>query len=315
MKDILRSVDHAILNFTKPNIFLIPLFVAVLLIIISVYDIYIQQVLINNKLLPNPVTAKINDYPFLKNKNFPEISAKAAIIIDKNSSVVLYSKNPNLRFSPASTTKIMTALTALEYFDLSDILTVKTENTEGSVIGLFQGERMTFSDLLYAMLLPSANDAAFVIAQNYPGGEKAFIDKMNKNTKRFHLYNTHFEDPAGLLDYEDYTSPIDLARLASIALDNKTISQIVSTKRKIISDVDGTKTYDISNLNKLLGIYGVNGVKTGFTDEAGGVLVTSKVENGRTLIIVVLRSEDRFGDTLRLIDFIAGNINYLPIRL
>jgi len=314
MKDILRSVDQAILNFTKPGIFLIPFTLAILLIIISVYDIYIQQVLINNQILKAPITAKVNSYPFLKKKNFPEISAKAAIIMDKDSSVVLYSKNPNLRFSPASTTKIMTALTALEYFNPSDILTVKSAKTEGSTIGLFEGEKMTFLDLLYAMLLPSANDAAFVIAQNYPGGEKAFIDKMNENTRRFHLYNTHFEDPAGLLDYKDYASPIDLARLASIALDNKIISQIVSTKRRIISDIDGLVTYDVSNLNKLLGIYGINGVKTGFTDEAGGVLITSKVENGHTLIIVVLRSEDRFADTLRLVDFISGNINYLSIH-
>ncbi|MBI2031318.1 MAG: D-alanyl-D-alanine carboxypeptidase [Candidatus Levybacteria bacterium] len=314
MKDILRSVDHAVLNFTKPNIFLIPLFVVVLLIMISVYDIYIQQVLLNNQILPIPITTKVNSYPLLKNTNPPEISAKAAIIMDKDSSVVLFSKNPNLRFSPASTTKIMTALTALEYFDLTDILTVKSTGIEGSVIGLSEGERMTFGDLLYAMLLPSANDAAFVIAQNFPGGEKAFIDKMNENTRRLHLYNMHFEDPAGLLDYEDYASPIDLARLASISLDNKTLSQIVATKRKIISDIDGVNIYDISNLNKLLGAYGVNGVKTGFTDEAGGVLITSKVEKDHTLIIVVLRSDDRFSDTLRLIDFISGNINYLTIR-
>lgn len=314
MKDILRSIDHAVLNFTNPNIFLIPFLAAVLLIIISIYDIYIQQILLNNRILPTPVQVKINSYPFLKNKNAPEISAKAAVIVDKDSSVILYSKNPNLRFSPASTTKLMTALTALEYFNLADILTVKRVNTEGSVIGLSVGERMTFSDLLYAMLLPSANDAAFVIAQNFPGGEKAFINKMNENNRRFHLYNTHFEDPAGLLDYQDYTTPIDLIRLASIAIDNRTLSQIVSTKRKIISDIDGLNTYDISNLNKLLGIYGVNGVKTGFTDEAGGVLITSKIENGHTLIIVVLRSEDRFADTLSLLNFISGNITYLPIR-
>jgi len=314
MKGLLRSIDHAITNFTKPNVFLLPLILSILLISISIVDIYLQEIILINTIFQQPLSAKVNDYPLLKNNITPEISAKAAIIMDKDSQVILYTKNPNLRFSPASTTKIMTALTALEYFGLTDILTVKSTGVEGSVIGLSAGERMTFGDLLYAMLLPSANDAAFVIAQNYPGGVEKFVNKMNGNARRFNLYNMHFGDPAGLLDYEDYATPIDLARLASIALDNKVLSQIVSSKRKIISDVDSKNTYEIFNLNKLLGFYGVNGIKTGFTDEAGGVLVTSKVESGHTLIIVVLKSDDRFLDTERLINVISGNINYLSIR-
>lgn len=314
MKGLLRSIDHAVINFTKPNVFLLPLILAILLISISVADIYLQEIILKNTISQPPLFTKVNDYPLLKDNIAPEISAKAAIVMDKDSQVVLYAKNPNLRFSPASTTKIMTALTALEHFGIADILTVKSTGVEGSVIGLSEGERMTFGDLLYAMLLPSANDAAFVIAQNYPGGVEKFVNKMNENTRRFSLYNMHFGDPAGLLDHEDYTTPIDLARLASISLDNRVLSQIVSTKRRIISDVDGKNTYEIFNLNKLLGIDGVNGIKTGFTDEAGGVLVTSKVENGHTLIIVVLKSDDRFLDTERLINVFSGNINYLSIR-
>src|SRR3989344_3560144 len=313
MKGLLYSLDHAVINFTKPNVFLLPFVLSILLIIISVVDIYLQEIILKNTIFQPPISANVNEYPLLKNKAAPEISAKAAIIMDKDSQVVLYAKNPNLRFSPASTTKIMTALTALEHFNLTDILTVKSTGTEGSVIGLSEGERMTFGDLLYAMLLPSANDAAFVIAQNYPGGVEKFVNKMNENTRRFSLYNMHFGDPAGLLDHEDYTTPIDLARLASISMDNKVLSQIVSSKRKIISDVDSRNTYEIFNLNKLLGTNGVNGIKTGFTDEAGGGLVTSRIKNGRKLIIIVMKSDDRFLDTQKLLNFVS-DVTYLKLN-
>lgn len=254
-------------------------------------------------------------YPILKTDYKPYISAKGALVMDADSQVVLYEKNPSLRFAPASTTKIMTALTALEYFNLSDILTVKREATEGSTLGLKIGQKMTFENLLYALLLPSANDSAFVIAQNYKGEEAGFIAKMNENVAKFNLHNTHFEDPAGLLDDQDYTTPLDLARLASLALKNETFTKIVATKQKVITDVDGTLKVNATNLNKLLGLNGVSGIKTGYTEGARGVLVTSKEEKGKKLIIVVMGSQDRFLDTQILISMISGNVTYLPIRL
>lgn len=239
------------------------------------------------------------------------LSAQAALILDDDSKVVLFVKNPNLRFSMASTTKIMTALTALDYYHLGDILTIQDDNVEGVVVGFKKGERVSFESLLYAMLLPSGNDAAKAIAQNYPGGESEFIKKMNQKALLFNLNNTHFSDPTGLDDDNNYTTSIELARLASIALKNKTFAEIVSTKYKVIED-NLANFYLLENLNKLLGADGVNGVKTGFTDEAGGVLVTSKVENGRTIIIVVMRSKDRFLDARKLLG-ILGNISYLNL--
>ena len=234
--------------------------------------------------------------------------------MDGDSKTVLFSKNPQLRFSPASTTKIMTALTALNTFKPDDILTVKTATNDGSVLGLQEGEKITFENLLYALLLPSANDAALAIAQNYPGGETEFVKKMNENAKKYNLFNTHYEDPAGLLDDGDYTTPLDLARLASIALKNPEFAKIVSTKNKIITDVSGANIYPLDNLNKLLGSDGVDGVKTGYTQEAGEVLVTSKMENGHAIILVVMLSSDRFLDTERLLDLVSGNITYLSIH-
>jgi len=257
----------------------------------------------------------LSSYPFKLNKeNLREITAQAAIVMDDDSKVILFAKNENLRFSMASTTKIMTALTALDYYKLNDILTIKTSNVEGSLVGFKTGENFFFQDLLYAMLLPSANDAAVAISQNYNGGELEFMKKMNEKAYAFNLFNTHFSDPTGLVNDGDYTTVIDLARLSSIAMKNNVLQKIVSTKYKTIANLEGTKTYSFENLNKLLGEYGVNGIKTGFTEEAGGILATSKIEKGHRLIIVVMKSEDRFSDTKKILDLVSGNITYLPIR-
>lgn len=314
MRDFRSAIEKVKQQLAKSKVFFIPIFLVIVLLTVAIFDIYLQRKINDIRLLPPPLTPKTyGQYPVLKNESTPELSAKAAVIMDRDSGVVIFAKNENLRFSPASTTKIMTALTALSHFSPTDLLTVKEAMNEGSIIGLYEGEKMTFENLLYAMLLPSANDAAFVISQNYPGGTTAFVSKMNENANLFHLYNTHFSDPAGLIDEEDYTTALDLARLASISLKSRLISETVATKNKIIQDASGSNTYPILNLNKLLGVDGVNGIKTGFTDEAGGVLVTSKVENGHTLIIVVMKSEDRFSDTMKLLNLISG-INYLSIH-
>lgn len=252
-------------------------------------------------------------FPVIKTQFVPQISAKGAIIMDAESKVVLYSKNPDLRFSSASTTKIMTALTGLDNFKLTDILTVLEATNEGSVLGLKAGEQMTFENMLYALLLPSANDVALAISDNYPGGKQAFIKEMNTKARDFKLHNTHYQDPSGLEDSGDYTTPFDLARLASFALNNDNFTKVVSTKTKTIYSLSGN-IYEVENLNKLLGVNGVTGIKTGYTQEAGQVLVTSKVEKGKTIIIVVMGSEDRFLDTGKLLDLVSNNLTYLSIH-
>lgn len=255
-----------------------------------------------------------SEYPVLRNDAVPQISAKGAVIMDADSGVVIYSKNSNLRFSPASTTKIMTALTALSYFNSNDLLAVQNPSTEGVVLGLQSGQKVSFQNLLYALLLPSANDVALIIAQNFPAGVEGFVTKMNQNAQKFNLYNTHYQDPAGLEDDGDYTTPLDLARLSSIAVKNEVFAKVVSTKEKTIEDVSGN-SYSLKNLNKLLGIDDVNGIKTGTTEGAGQVLVTSQKVKGHTTIIVVMDSIDRYSDTQKLLNLISGNITYLPIRL
>src|SRR5262249_1753060 len=154
-----------------------------------------------------------------------------------NSQVVIFSKNAELRFSMASTVKIMTALTALDYYHDTAILTIKNPHVDGSGLGLGIGDQFYFKDLLYAMLLPSANDAAVAIADNYTGGVDAFVAKMNQKAALLHLVDMHFVDPTGLEDDGDYTTAKDMARLAAIAIQNKEFALVSGTKQKTISDV------------------------------------------------------------------------------
>jgi len=300
--------------------FFLPLFLLILALILFSLDTYFKESLLKIQILPSPLPPlTVSRYPILKQQFSPLISAKGAVIVDPETKVVLFAKNPNLRFSSASTTKIMTAITALQAFSLNQEMVVFEHINDGSVIGLKIHERMTFENLLYGMLLPSGNDAALTIAQNYQGGLKEFIKKMNQNAKDWYLYNTHFEDPTGL-DDGNFTTSVDLARLASVAKKNPTFSKVVSTKNKIITDVSGTEKYDLENLNKLLGIDGIDGIKTGYTEEAGQVLVTSKtyfdpLENKkRSIIVVVMGSQDRFSDTQNLLNLASGNITYLSIH-
>ncbi len=279
-------------------------------------DVEFQKNMLRSSLFPQ---VSIASYPALQStvdlQSFGDmLSAEAAVVMDDDSKVNLFEKNAQKRFSMASTTKIMTALIALSYYKLDDVLTVDTGRVEGSVVGFKTGEKVTVENLLYGMLLPSGNDTAYVLAQNYPGGVEAFVLKMNENAIHFHLTNTHFADPAGLADGGDYTTAIDLARLVSIALKNDTFSRIVATKLKTITDLNGN-VYVVENLNKLLGIDGIDGVKTGFTDQARGILTTSRFESGHRQIIIVMKSQDRFLDTRKLLDMLRGNIIYQSIRL
>lgn len=320
MKDFLLSIKkikklRKLISQKRILLYGFPLVLLLLLFLILFIDLNTQRYLRNNKVAETPIELPdLSLYPILKSPLNPEITAQAAIVMDDDSKAVLFAQKPHLRFSMASTTKIMTALIGLSYFKLDDVLTVKSVNVEGSVLGLKESEQMTFENLLYGMLLPSGNDAALTIADNYPGGEVEFVKKMNEKAKELRLYNTHFSDTNGLDDYEDYTTVLDLARLASMAIENKEFAKIVSTKKIDIADITGEHTYSIKNLNKLLGISGVDGIKTGFTDEAQGVLVTSTIKNGHRIIIVVMKSEDRFADTKTLLDLISGNFTYLSIH-
>lgn len=308
---ILIGIDRYIFN---SPFFVLSATLVIIAVILFALNLFVQQQLVAYALNKNPfATFETSPYPLVERAFIPTISADAAIVVDTSSRVVLFSKNADVRLSPASTTKIMTALTALDWYHPTDMLTVQRDYVEGSGLHLQKGDSLTFEDLLYAMLLPSANDAAYTIADNYPGGFTTFVDKMNEKVRLFGLPNTHFLDPAGLEDDGDYTTAKDLATIASFAINHPLFAKIVATRYATITTTKGN-SYQLMNLNKLLGYYGVNGIKTGTTDLAGQVLVTSALISGHQYVLVVMKSEDRFADTEKLLKMLTENVNFVPIH-
>lgn len=237
-----------------------------------------------------------------------EVTAGGVVIEDVDSGVVLFQRNSYESFSPASTTKILTALVILDTFSLDDVMTVKTLQNNGASMKLVAGERITVENLLYGALIQSGNDAAWALAENYPGGVEAFVVAMNEKAKDLHLTHSHFTNPVGFDDPTHKMTPMDLARLAGVALSNKTIVKMVAIPQITISDVTHTYFHNLTNVNALLGkIPGVGGIKTGWTEEAGENLVTLVERGGHRIIIVVLKSKDRFTDTTKLIDWVFTN--------
>lgn len=258
---------------------------------------------------------KNSPVPYVPVGSLPLITAQGAYIIDLTSKTPIFEKNTHEHFLPASTTKVITALTAYDYFKLDDVLTVKRVLTEGQVIGLVQGEKMTFENMLYGLLVFSGNDVAYVIADNYPGGYDAFVKKMNEKAASLHMTNSHFINPAGLDALGQYSSPFDLSLAGIELLHNKELSKIVSTKSITISDIDFNYFHPLNNVNRLLGeIPGVGGLKTGYTEEAGENLISFYRRNGHQFLMVILKSDDRFLDTTNVINWIEGNVKYLTIK-
>ncbi|HUQ85126.1 MAG TPA: serine hydrolase [Candidatus Limnocylindrales bacterium] len=293
--------------------FLIPFILIIIYFTLFYLNNHLSKSIQLNK-LTNSQSLKMQPFPVVDMAYVPYLSAKAAVVLDVDSGSIVFSKNPNLRFSMASTTKIMTALVALEAYELRSVLTVKSRGIPGSTMGLSVGEKLIFEDLLFAMLLPSANDAAVAIVDNYPGGKTAFIKKMNDKAKSLHLDNTLFSDPTGLDDDGNFTTVNDLAVLGAFAMENKKISEVVGTTQKSIANQNNSKQYSLVNLNRLLGTNGVNGIKTGTTEGAGEVLVTSAIQKGHKFIIVVMNSQDRFSDTRALLSFVSQNVRHEEIK-
>ena len=255
--------------------------------------------------LPSPAP-----YPVNRTGNFPgaEISAGGVVVLDVDSGVFLYTRNSEILLAPASTTKILTALVGLDAYQLDDVVTVKTIPSDGQMMGLVPGERITVENLLYGTLIHSGNDAALALAENYPGGVPKFVSAMNEKAKALHLTKSTFTNPVGYDDPNHKMTPLDLSRLARVALDNKIIAKMVAIPEITISDVTHTYFHHLKNVNQLLGkIPGVGGIKTGWTEEAGENLVTLIERNGNRVIIVILQSKDRFGETAKLIDWVFTN--------
>lgn len=233
-----------------------------------------------------------------------EISSHAAILIEANTRQIIYKNNADVRMGMASTTKIMTALVALENSDIKRTITISknAERQEGSSIYLRAGDCITLEDLLYGLMLNSGNDAAMAIAESIGESSLDFVKKMNEYAVNLGCKDTHFSNPSGLPEKDHYSTARDMAIIMSHAMENKKFREIVSAKEYKI-ELPGSKTY-LCNHNKLLWMYRYCvGGKTGYTKSNGRCLVSCAEKDGIKLIAVTLDDRDDWNDHISLFDY------------
>lgn len=210
---------------------------------------------------------------------------------------------------PASTTKIMTALLVIEEIPLDTVAVVDPSIArDGSTMDLVVGERITARDLLEGLLVSSANDSADQLSLLYPGGRPAFVERMNTRARELGLRHTVYTNTIGYSDPGHVTTVRDLAILARTAMQYDIFREMVLKRSATVRSTDGLLTHTIRSTNELLGTYpGIEGVKTGWTEEAGECFVARATRGNQTYISVVLNSKDRFSDTKKLLDWAFEN--------
>lgn len=239
----------------------------------------------------------------------PRVTADTAVLIDVETGQVYFAKNHTRRAAPASLTKIMTAVVAVENGSLDDVVTVDSKSASvsmGSIIDLRKGEKITLGELLTAALVSSANDSTVAIACHVGGSHARFITMMNAKAAALGLLNTRFANTNGYHDPNHYTTAYDLAKLTRYALGHPKINELVQTREATIHWTDPPdREKKLKNSNRLLfGDYeGIDGVKTGTTPLAGNCLVASATREGRRLIAVALHSNDRYRDCINMFDY------------
>jgi serine-type D-Ala-D-Ala carboxypeptidase (penicillin-binding protein 5/6) len=234
-----------------------------------------------------------------------ELSAKAAILVDAGSGLVLYGRNAHERRHVASTTKIMTALLALERLQPHDVVTIDKSVPRVPLVreGLRKGERVEAWKLFYGMMLFSGNDDALALAIAAGDSRPAFVRLMNARARALGLRDSHFRSPSGVEDADNYSSAWDLAALTRVAMRNPRFRAIVRTHAKHVKWSPPTYAKIYVNHNLLIGTYpGANGVKTGYTEKSGHCLVASATRDGRTLIAVLLDDPNMYVDARRLLN-------------
>ena len=273
-----------------------------------------QQTLTSENSGLNPgysVTPIQNTRPVAPDDALPNVTATAAIVIEASTGHVLYERNPDQRMFPASTTKMMTLITALESNQLDEIVTVGpgAYNAEGSTLWLDVGEKIPLGDLLYGMMLISGNDGAIAIAEHCGGTVADFAATMTRRAQELGATGTNFTNANGLPDPNHYTTARDLAIMAAHGFSLPHFEEICSAKEVSFGWIhDATKL--LRNENQMLWLYrGCNGVKTGYTDAAGRCLVTAAKQNGVQLIVVVLDSLYIWNDSIFLLDYGFGRVS------
>jgi len=259
----------------------------------------------NSNLIEYQHPAKV----FSKLSQKPQLNSQHYILLDAATNSIILSQNPDEKIYPASTTKLATALTALNIYPLDEVLTINQEYTDGQVMGLKLGEKITIRSLVNALLVYSANDAAFTLASHHQNGILGFIEEMNLIVKKYGLKNTHFTNFDGIHNENHYSTAYDLSQIARLAIKNSVVTETVKQKNIIVEDVDKTIKHELTSTDELFGVIPeIEGLKTGWTPEAGGVFIGLINLNGHYLISVVAQSEDRFADTKNIIDWAKNNV-------
>jgi D-alanyl-D-alanine carboxypeptidase len=244
----------------------------------------------------------------------PVVTARAAVLLDAASGAVMYGKNADERIPPASLTKMLTALVAVERGRLDQRITATEHvNVEPVVIGVDPGEALSLQDLLYGLLVWSGNDAAVDIAEGLGGTMPKFAEWMNEKAAALGLRNSHFITPHGLDVPGHYSSAEDLSRLLAAVMRDPVLARIVGTREYTIP---GPPLYKFRNSNPLLGAYdGVDGGKTGLTDGCGRCLAVTAVRGGHRVVAVVLGSQDIGRDARILLDFAFSSYEWAPVHV
>lgn len=258
---------------------------------------------------------------FANTTNTPKVDAQGAVLIDQKTGRVLFGKNENEPLPMASTTKIMTAILALENGNLNDIVKVSKNATKAPPVkmNIKENEEIKLNDLLHSLMLQSHNDSAVAIAEHIGGSVENFCNQMTLKAQEIGAKNTVFKTPNGLDAEGHQSTPYDMALITSYALNNEQFMKIINTKQ--LTFKSNFSTYTVQNKNRLLSEYeGANGVKTGFTNKAGHCFVGSATRGDLTLISVVLASgwgnkgkEQKWKDTKTLLNYGFDNFSYEKI--
>ena len=239
----------------------------------------------------------------------PVLTADAAVLMDATTGQVFLSKNPDKRRPPASLTKIMTAIVAMENGRMEDVVKISQKSASvyiGSVIDLRAGEQLTLENLLKAALVCSANDSTVAIAEHVGGNGENFLALMNARALSIGAVNTNFANTNGYTLPNHYTTAYDLAIITRYALGNKEFNRFIGTKETTVNwEGRNNRKLEIRNTNRLLreGVPGIDGVKTGSTPRAGDCMIASATRNGKRLIAVVLHSKNRYTDAVKMLDY------------
>jgi D-alanyl-D-alanine carboxypeptidase len=253
--------------------------------------------------------------PHIADNSQPQILAENYILIDNTTNTILLSRNPNNRIYPASITKLATALTALNIYPLDELVSVKNAYLNGQNMNLQPGVTLTVKSLVTALLVHSANDAAYNLAFHHQNEVSGFIREMNLIVSKSGLKNTHFTNFDGLQDPDHYSTVYDLSQLGRLAIKNPVIRETVRDKSITVTDITGKNIYDLSSTNELLGVVPeIEGLKTGWTPEAGGCFMALININGHQLISVVAQSPDRFADTKNIVNWAKSTLFWSPYQ-